>query len=185
MGGDVGYIRLKQFQQTSTAEISQALHDFRSAGPLRGVVLGKGINVQISDGDRDLTDAADTIQAFDTEGYVIRIACEVKDFNPKDWMDRKAARRMARSTQFSVAATKQALADANFEITPENSGRVGVVINTGGGGGAAAPGRAPQGPVCAMPAPIAMPSPAPMPADIASPAALPGWVRASAAEYWV
>jgi 3-oxoacyl-[acyl-carrier-protein] synthase II len=78
--------------------------------------------------------AADTIQAFDTEGYVIRIACEVKGFDPKDWMDRKAAKRMARSTQFSVAATRQALADANFEITPENSGRVGVVINTGGGG---------------------------------------------------
>jgi len=78
--------------------------------------------------------AADTIQAFDTEGYVIRIACEVKGFDPKDWMDRKAAKRMARSTQFSVAATRQALADANFEITPDNSGRVGVVINTGGGG---------------------------------------------------
>ena len=78
--------------------------------------------------------AADTIQAFDTEGYVIRIACEVKGFDPKDWMDRKAAKRMARSTQFSVAATRQALADANFEITPDNSARVGVVINTGGGG---------------------------------------------------
>lgn len=78
--------------------------------------------------------AADIIQAFDTEGYVIRIACEVKDFDPKDWIDRKAAKRMARSTQFSVAATRQALADANFEITPENSDRVGVVINTGGGG---------------------------------------------------
>jgi 3-oxoacyl-[acyl-carrier-protein] synthase II len=41
---------------------------------------------------------------------------------------------MARSTQFSVAAAKQALADAKLEITPENSSRVGIVINTGGGG---------------------------------------------------
>jgi 3-oxoacyl-[acyl-carrier-protein] synthase II len=78
--------------------------------------------------------AADTIQAFDTTDYVIRIACEVKDFDAKNWMDKKAAKRMARSTQFSVATAKKALADANFEVTPENSSRVGVVFNTGGGG---------------------------------------------------
>ena len=78
--------------------------------------------------------AADVIQAFDTTDYVIRIACEVKDFDPTAWIDKKTAKRMARSTQFAVATAKKALADANFEVTPENSGRVGVVFNTGGGG---------------------------------------------------
>ncbi len=78
--------------------------------------------------------SADVIQAFDTTDYVIRIACEVKDFDPKKWIDRKAAKRMARSTQFSIATAKQALADANFEVTPENASRVGIVFNTGGGG---------------------------------------------------
>ncbi|RME76096.1 MAG: beta-ketoacyl-[acyl-carrier-protein] synthase II [Chloroflexi bacterium] len=77
---------------------------------------------------------ADVIRTFDTTDYVIRIACEVKDFNPTDWMDRKTAKRMARSTQFSVAAARQAIADAGLEITEDNASRVGVVINTGGGG---------------------------------------------------
>lgn len=74
------------------------------------------------------------ISCFDASDYGIRIACEVKDFNPADWMDKKMARRLARSTQFSIAAARQALADAKFEVTPENSSRVGVVFNTGGGG---------------------------------------------------
>jgi 3-oxoacyl-[acyl-carrier-protein] synthase II len=77
---------------------------------------------------------ADYVKSFDVTNFPIRIACEVKDFDPKDWMDRKMTKRMARSTQFSIATAKQALADANFEITPENSSRVGVVFNTGGGG---------------------------------------------------
>lgn len=78
--------------------------------------------------------AADTIRTFDVSDYVIQIACEVNDFEPTDWIDRKSAKRMARSTQFSIATAKQALADANFEVTSENSSRVGVVFNTGGGG---------------------------------------------------
>jgi len=57
--------------------------------------------------------AADTIQTFDTTDYVIRIACEVKDFDPTEWLDKKSAKRMARSTQFAVATAKKALADAN------------------------------------------------------------------------
>ncbi len=78
--------------------------------------------------------AADTIRTFDVSDYVIQIACEVKGFEPTDWIDKKTAKRMARSTQFSIATAKAALADANFEVTPENSSRVGVVFNTGGGG---------------------------------------------------
>ena len=78
--------------------------------------------------------AAEVIQAFDTTDYVIRIACEVQGFDPTEWVDKKTAKRMARSTQFAVATAKKALANANFEVTPENSERVGVVFNTGGGG---------------------------------------------------
>ncbi|MBI1877722.1 MAG: beta-ketoacyl-ACP synthase II [Chloroflexi bacterium] len=74
------------------------------------------------------------ITAFDPTGFAIRIACEVKEFEPTDWMDKKMAKRLARSTHFSIASTRQALADAKLEITPENSARVGVVFNTGGGG---------------------------------------------------
>ena len=77
---------------------------------------------------------AGPITSFDASEYAIQIACEVKDFNPTDWIDKKLAKRLARSTHFSIATARQVFTDANFEVTPENSPRVGVVFNTGGGG---------------------------------------------------
>ncbi|MFN8439133.1 MAG: beta-ketoacyl-ACP synthase II [Caldilineaceae bacterium] len=77
---------------------------------------------------------ASKIQLFDTKDMPYNIACEVHDFVPEQHMDRKAARRVARSTQFAVAAAKQALRDAKFELTDENRDNVGVLIATGGGG---------------------------------------------------
>ena len=74
------------------------------------------------------------ISAFDPSGYSIQIACEVKDFEPTDWVDKKTARRLARCTLFSIATTRQALDDAKLTITPENARRIGVVFNSGGGG---------------------------------------------------
>jgi len=74
------------------------------------------------------------IESFDASDYDIRIACEVKDFDPTKWMDRKVARRLDRSIKFSIATTRQALDDADFKVTPENARRVGVVFNSGGGG---------------------------------------------------
>ena len=74
------------------------------------------------------------IESFDASDYDIRIACEVKDFDPTNWIDKKVARRLARCIHFSLATTRQALADADFEVTPENASRVGVVFNSGGGG---------------------------------------------------
>lgn len=77
---------------------------------------------------------AGLITSFDTDDLPVKIACEVKDFNPKDYMDPKAARRMDRFSQFAVAAAGQALEMSKYEITDENSPRVGVIMNTGGGG---------------------------------------------------
>jgi 3-oxoacyl-[acyl-carrier-protein] synthase II len=74
------------------------------------------------------------IRAFDPSDYAIQFACEVKDFEAKDWMAKKTARRLARCTQFAIATTGQALIDANLEITPENQTQIGVVMNSGGGG---------------------------------------------------
>jgi len=100
-----------------------------------GAITPLGNNVEIFwENMKAGESAADTIRTFDVSDYVIQIACEVNDFKPTDWIDRKSAKRMARSTQFSIATAKQALADANFEVTPENSSRVGVIFNTGGGG---------------------------------------------------
>jgi len=77
---------------------------------------------------------AGPITSFDSTDFPIRIACEVKGFDPGRWMDHKMARRTARVTQFSLAAARQALADADLTINPDESENVGVVIATGGGG---------------------------------------------------
>lgn len=74
------------------------------------------------------------ITRFDASGFSTRIAAEVKEFEPTDYMDRKDARRAARFIQFAVACTQMALAQAQFQITPENAERVGVLIGSGIGG---------------------------------------------------
>lgn len=77
------------------------------------------------------------ITSFDTTGHDVKIACEVKDFDPTVAMDRKMARRMSRFIHFAVAAATEAIEDAKLDfeaMTPEQRDRVGVVINTGGGG---------------------------------------------------
>src|SRR5437660_12236460 len=61
------------------------------------------------------------ITSFDPQGLPVQIAAEVKGFDPGDFMDRKAARRMERFSQFSIAATGQALAHAGLEVTDSNA----------------------------------------------------------------
>ncbi len=82
----------------------------------------------------DGVSGAGPITAFDATNFPVRIACEVRDFDPSQWMDRKMARRTARVTQFALAATRQALDDAGLSVDADNRDNVGVVISTGGGG---------------------------------------------------
>ncbi|MFN3982069.1 MAG: beta-ketoacyl synthase N-terminal-like domain-containing protein, partial [Caldilinea sp.] len=77
---------------------------------------------------------AGRITSFDTEDMPHNIACEVKDFDPGKYMDRKTARRIHRSSQFAVAVARQALDDAGLVIDANNCERVGVLMATGGGG---------------------------------------------------
>jgi 3-oxoacyl-[acyl-carrier-protein] synthase II len=73
------------------------------------------------------------ITQFDTTGFAVRIAAEVKGFDPRNYMDRKLARRTARPTQFAVAAAKMALEDAGTSVADSDPTQWGVVMNTGGG----------------------------------------------------
>ncbi len=77
---------------------------------------------------------AGPVTTFDTTGFPVRIACEVKDFDPKTYMDPKLVKRTCRATQFAIAASQMALADAGLTIDENNGTEVGVVMNTGGGG---------------------------------------------------
>ncbi len=74
------------------------------------------------------------ITRFDSSPYEHHAAGEVHDFDEKQWMDFKAARRGERAMHFGVAAAKQALADSGLEITDANRTEVGVVFGSGGGG---------------------------------------------------
>ena len=77
------------------------------------------------------------ITSFDPTGMDVRIAAEVKDFDPTIAMDRKMARRMSRFIHFAMAAAKEAVEDSGIDFaayTEEERDRVGVIINTGGGG---------------------------------------------------
>jgi 3-oxoacyl-[acyl-carrier-protein] synthase II len=77
------------------------------------------------------------ITTFDTTGFDVKIAAEVKGFDPTIAMDRKMARRMSRFIHFAVAAATEAVEDSGIDFaakTPEERDRVAVVINTGGGG---------------------------------------------------
>ncbi len=76
----------------------------------------------------------DRIQSFDPSNLEVQIAAEVKEFDPKDYMDFKAARRMDRYSQLAVAASGEAIRDACLTIDEQNTFRVGVMMNTGGGG---------------------------------------------------
>lgn len=74
------------------------------------------------------------ISRFDTRDFSTKIAAEVKDFNPTDFIDKKEARRMDRFTQYAIAGTKLALEDGMVDIGKLNLERVGVVLGVGIGG---------------------------------------------------
>ena len=76
---------------------------------------------------------AAVIEQFDASAYPVNFACELKDFDPKQWIDHKQARRMDRFAQMIVAAARQAEADSGFDVEPEAE-RVGASIATGIGG---------------------------------------------------
>ena len=73
-------------------------------------------------------------EGYATEKLTTKFACEVPDFDPQDYMDRKVAQRMARFSQMAVAASTMALADSGLDLAKEDSYRVGVDMGTGIGG---------------------------------------------------
>jgi 3-oxoacyl-[acyl-carrier-protein] synthase II len=77
---------------------------------------------------------AGSITLFDASKFKTRFACEVKNFDPVQFMDRKEARKIDRFTQFALVASDQAMADAGLVKDHFNPDRVGVVFGSGIGG---------------------------------------------------
>ena len=110
----------------------------------RAVVTGLGAVTPIGNSAGDYwqnllagVSGAGPITSFDATRYDVRIAAEVKDFDPTIAMDRKMARRMSRFIHFGLAAATEAVRDSGLDFSDwpvSRRDRTGVVINTGGGG---------------------------------------------------
>ncbi|MBR2205851.1 MAG: beta-ketoacyl-ACP synthase II [Prevotella sp.] len=74
------------------------------------------------------------ITLFDTSLFKTKFACEVKNLNINDYLDRKEARKMDRYTQFGVIAAIQAVKDCGWDLEHEDKNRIGVVFGVGIGG---------------------------------------------------
>ena len=74
------------------------------------------------------------ITGFDTTGFPVTFAAEVKNFDPLNFVEKKEARKMGRFIHFAFAATQEAMQQSGLKITPENAERVGVFIGSGIGG---------------------------------------------------
>ncbi len=107
----------------------------------RVVVTGMGI---VSPVGNDLSSAwgnilkgvsgIGAVTHFDASNYATRIAGQVKDFNPTDWVSPKDVKKMDHFIQYGIAAGTQALRDSGLEITEANAPRIGAAVGAGIGG---------------------------------------------------
>lgn len=107
----------------------------------RVVITGLGAVTPIGNNVKEFFDnvkagvcGIDFITSFDTENYAVKLAAPVKDFDPKLYMDNKEIRRMDRFSQFAVAASAQALQDAQIDPDNIDRDRFGVIVGSGIGG---------------------------------------------------
>ena len=107
----------------------------------RVVVTGLGALTPIGNTKNEYWDAlvngksgAAPITYFDTEKFKTKFACELKNFNATDFLNRKEARKMDRFTQYAMVASDEAIIDANLDLDTVNKLRVGVIWGAGIGG---------------------------------------------------
>ena len=107
----------------------------------RVVVTGMGLVTSVGESTEDTWEAllagrsgARPIERFDPTDFSVRFACEVKGFDPTDYMDRKEARRADLFAQFGVAAAELAVRDAGWDRSRPAGERTGVLIGSGIGG---------------------------------------------------
>ncbi len=100
-----------------------------------GLVIPTGIGVETS--WKNICEGRSGIgrlTRFDPNGFETKIAGEVKGFNPEAYIEKKEIKKMDLFIQYALAATKEALEDAQLKVTPENSEEIGVIVGTGLGG---------------------------------------------------
>ena len=107
----------------------------------RVVVTGLGALTPIGNNIEDFWNnliigksGAAPITYFDTEKFKTKFACELKDFNVLDFLDRKEARKMDRFTQYAMVASEQAILDSKLDLDSIDNYRSGVIWGSGIGG---------------------------------------------------
>ncbi|MCH7953281.1 MAG: beta-ketoacyl-ACP synthase II [Chloroflexi bacterium] len=107
----------------------------------RVVVTGMGAITPIGNSVQEFWDSAvagksglGILSTFDHSAYPVHVAGEVKDFDPQKYMDRRVARRMGRFSQFAMAATTEAVRQADLDLEDTDRDRVGVLLGVGIGG---------------------------------------------------
>ncbi|MEN8202486.1 MAG: beta-ketoacyl-ACP synthase II [Bacteroidota bacterium] len=107
----------------------------------RVVVTGLGALTPLGNNVEDFWNAiingksgSDLITRFDTEKFKTKFACEVKDYNPLDYFDRKEARKLDLYAQFALIAAHQAYLDAGLDTAEHDKDRAGVIWASGIGG---------------------------------------------------
>lgn len=73
----------------------------------------------------------DNITKFDTTDFKVKLAAEVKNYNPEDYMDKKAARRMELFCQYAVVAAGEAIRNSEIDLEKEDLNRIGVCVGSG------------------------------------------------------
>lgn len=106
----------------------------------RVVVTGMGVITPIGsdieefwEGIKEGKTGFDEISSFDTTEYKVKVAAEVKGFDPKQYMDAKGAKRMERFSQFAVAAAREAFVSSGLDMEREDPYRIGCCIGSGVG----------------------------------------------------
>ena len=100
-----------------------------------GAITPIGNNVQdFWKGIKEGKCGIDEITHFDTADYKVKLAAEVKNYNPEDYFDRKSAKRLDTFSQFAIIAAKEAWNDSKLDKETENMERVGVILGSGIGG---------------------------------------------------
>lgn len=109
-------------------------------GRVRVAITGIGVVCPLGIGREELWEAvvagrsgAGPITLFDASDWAVRMACEAHGFDPGDFIERKASRRMDRYAQLAVAAARLAVADAGLGIDHDGAG-IGAIIGNGGSG---------------------------------------------------
>jgi 3-oxoacyl-[acyl-carrier-protein] synthase II len=107
----------------------------------RVVITGIGLISPLGNTRKENWDAAlagkpgiGPITRFDATNFAVRIAGEVKNFDPANFIEKKEIKKMDRFIQYAIAAAAEALTDSGLKITPENADNIGVVVGAGMGG---------------------------------------------------